>query len=384
MRILVLGGDGYCGWPAALYFSDRGHDVGIVDNFSRRRIADQLKADSLTPLQSMEDRIRAWREVSGRKLDFFFCNLAIDSGRMIDVIRVFRPDAVIHFAEQRSAPYSMKSIEEKNYTLQNNLLATHNVLNAIVSAAPAAHLVHLGSIGTYGYEDRTYQIPASPFECSFRTTEGNQASLTIQHPHLPGSIYHLSKTIDASVFNLYAKLYGLAITDLYQGVVWGGQTKQTLRHPHLLNRFDYDGCYGTVLNRFLVQAALDEPITVYGKGGQTRAFINIEDTFHCIEMALKNRPLSGVDVKHQATEKFRISDLAKLVAELTGARVEHIENPRVESEDHRFDVDMSYFIGNGLQPTELNHRIVGELTENILRHRDRIDLKQILPQIQWR
>src|SRR5215468_3147242 len=290
MRVLVLGGDGFCGWPTTLYLSDRGHDITIIDNLSRRKIDVELEVDSLTPIRPTGERIRVWREVSGREVGFINLDLATEYDRLVAVLEDIRPDAIVHFAEQRAAPYSMRNTRAKRYTVDNNVRATHNLLTALVATGSDASLVHLGTMGVYGYGwSGTAPIPEGYLTVKVPTPDG-ELEREILHPANPGSVYHLTKTLDQLLFSFYAKNDGLAITDLHQGIVWGTQTPQTIRDERLVNRFDYDGDYGTVLNRFLMQAAIGHPLTVHGSGGQTRAFIHIRDTVRCVEIAVTNPP----------------------------------------------------------------------------------------------
>ncbi|MCG8442114.1 MAG: NAD-dependent epimerase/dehydratase family protein, partial [Caulobacterales bacterium] len=270
MRIIVLGGDGFCGWPTALHLSNRGHDVWIVDNLSRRKIDIELEVESLTPIQSMGERLRAWKEVSGRDIIFENFTIGEHYHRLLTLIREVRPDTIIHFAEQRAAPYSMKSSWHKRYTVDNNLNATNDVLAAIVESGVDVHLVHLGTMGVYGYGTAGMKIPEGYLKIKVETENG-EVEQDILYPANPGSIYHMTKTQDQLLFAFYNKNDGLKITDLHQGIVWGTQTAETRKDERLINRFDYDGDYGTVLNRFLMQSAVGHPLTVHGTGGQTRA-----------------------------------------------------------------------------------------------------------------
>ena len=320
MRVLVLGGDGFCGWPTSLYLSDRGHDVTILDNLSRRKIDIDLEVDSLTPIAAIGERLRAWREVSGREIGFVNVDLATEYDRLASLLLELRPDAIVHFAEQRAAPYSMRSEKTKRYTVDNNVRATHNLLTAIVDTGVNAAIAHLGTMGVYGYGwSGSAPIPEGYLTVKVPTPDGD-LEREILHPANPGSVYHMTKTLDQLLFAFYAKNDGLRITDLHQGIVWGTQTNQTALDPRLINRFDYDGDYGTVLNRFLMQAAIGHPLTVHGTGGQTRAFIHIKDTVRCIEIAISNPPQAGEKPKvlNQITETHRVLDLAKLVSDITG------------------------------------------------------------------
>nr|NIR58999.1 NAD-dependent epimerase/dehydratase family protein [Gammaproteobacteria bacterium] len=286
MRIIVLGGDGFCGWPTSLHLSARGHDVFIVDNLSRRKIDIELEVESLTPIAPMRQRLAAWKEVSGRDIEFDSFSVGQHYHRLLTLIQDFKPDAIVHFAEQRAAPYSMKSSWHKRYTVNNNLNATNNVLAAIVESGVDVHLVHLGTMGVYGYGTAGMKIPEGYLKVKVETENG-PVEQEILYPANPGSIYHMTKTQDQLFFSFYNKNDQVRITDLHQGIVWGTQTEETKRDERLINRFDYDGDYGTVLNRFLMQAAVGYPLTVHGTGGQTRAFIHIQDTVRCIELAVE-------------------------------------------------------------------------------------------------
>jgi UDP-sulfoquinovose synthase len=330
VRVLVLGGDGFCGWPTSLYLSDRGHDVTIVDNLSRRKIDIELEVESLTPIRPIGERLRVWAEVSGKEIGYRNIDLANEYDKLVALLLEVRPDAIVHFAEQRAAPYSMRTEKTKRYTVDNNVRGTHNLLTALVSTGVDASLVHLGTMGVYGYGwSGTAPIPEGYLTVKVPTPDG-ELEREILHPANPGSVYHLTKTLDQLLFAFYAKNDGLRITDLHQGVVWGTQTDQTIRDERLINRFDYDGDYGTVLNRFLMQSAIGHPLTVHGTGGQTRAFIHIRDTVRCIEIALNNPPEPGdkVLVRNQITETHRVRDLAKLINEMTGTEVAYLPNPR--------------------------------------------------------
>ena len=334
MRVLVLGGDGFCGWPTSLYLSDKGHDVTILDNLSRRKIDVELEVESLTPIRPIGERLRAWKEVSGREIGFVNVDIATEYDRLAAVLADQRPDAIVHFAEQRAAPYSMRTAATKRYTVDNNIRATHNLLVALVETGVDAALAHLGTMGVYGYGwSGSAPIPEGYLTVKVTTPDG-ELEREILHPANPGSVYHMTKTLDQLLFSFYAKNDGLRITDLHQGIVWGTQTDQTARDVRLINRFDYDGDYGTVLNRFLMQAAIGHPLTVHGTGGQTRAFIHIRDTVRCIELAIENPPQSGdrPRVLNQVTETHQILDLAKMVADIMGVDIAYLPNPRREAD----------------------------------------------------
>ena len=379
MKIAILGGDGFCGWPASLHLSDLGHDVLIVDNLSRRRIDEELGASSLTPIVSPQERVAAWEEVSGRSITFVELDVAQDYDGLVDLLLTHRPDAVVHFAEQRAAPYSMKSPGHKRYTVDNNVNATHNVLAALVQTGVDAHLVHLGTMGVYGYGTAGMKIPEGYLPVQVRTDEGEQVEQEILYPTNPGSIYHMTKCLDQQLFAYYAKNDRLRITDLHQGIIWGTHTDQTVRDERLINRFDYDGDYGTVLNRFLMQAAVGYPLTVHGTGGQTRAFIHIRDMVRCVQIALENPPSRGEKVKifNQMTQTHRARDLAQLVADLSGAGVEMVPNPRHEVAENDLHARNDTFLDLGLEPTFLEEGLLLEVEEVARRYAHRADLDKI-------
>jgi UDP-sulfoquinovose synthase len=386
VRVLVLGGDGFCGWPTSLYLSDRGHDITILDNLSRRKIDVDLEVDSLTPIVPIGDRITAWREVSGRDIGFVNIDLATEYDRLAAVLRELRPDAVVHFAEQRAAPYSMRSEKTKRYTVDNNVRATHNLLTALTDTGVDAAIAHLGTMGVYGYGwSGSAPIPEGYLTVKVPTPDGD-LEREILHPANPGSVYHMTKTLDQLLFAFYAKNDGLRITDLHQGIVWGTQTGQTVRDERLINRFDYDGDYGTVLNRFLMQAAIGHPLTVHGTGGQTRAFIHIKDTVRCIEIALSNPPQAGDKplVLNQMTETHRVLDLAKMISDITGADIAYLPNPRREAEENELIVRNDQFLALGLEPTTLSEGLLGEVTDVASRYAGRADLRKIIARSVWK
>src|SRR5712672_131896 len=365
MRVLVLGGDGFCGWPTSLYLSDRGHDVTIIDNLSRRKIDIDLEVQSLTPIRPIGERLQVWRQVSRREIGFVALDLATEYDRLVAVLSELRPDAIVHFAEQRAAPYSMRTTATKRYTVDNNVRATHNLLAALVDTGVDATLAHLGTMGVYGYGwSGSAPIPEGYLTVKVPTPDGD-LEREILHPANPGPVYHMTKTLDQLMFAFYAKNDGLRITDLHQGIVWGTQTEQTAKDERLINRFDYDGDYGTVLNRFLMQAAIGFPLTVHGSGGQTRAFINIQDTVRCIEIAIKNPPQKGERVRifNQMTETFRLIDLANMVSRLTGVPIAHVDNPRREADANALYVDNKGLVGLGLNPITLEEGLMQEIAE---------------------
>ena len=379
MRVAILGGDGFVGWPTTLHLSARGHAVCVVDNLCRRDTDAELKVQSLTPIAPVETRLRTWRELMGQQIGFEAIDVAQEYERLRDWLDAWRPDAVVHFAEQRAAPYSMKSPRHKRYTVDNNVNATHNLLCALVELGLDAHVVHLGTMGVYGYGAVGVPIPEGYLEVGLKTETGEEVGQEILYPANPGSVYHLTKCLDQLVFQYYARNDRVRITDLHQGVVWGTNTPETALDERLINRFDYDGDYGTVLNRFLMQAAIGHPLTVHGAGGQTRAFIHIRDSVRCVELALLNPPVRGDRVKifNQMTETHRVRDLARIVHRLTGAPIAELPNPRNEAAENDLVVRNDQFLALGLRPTTLEEGLLAEVVEVARRYRHRVDPARI-------
>lgn len=383
-KIFVLGGDGFCGWPTSLHLSSVGHEVHIVDNLVRRSIDDELGIQSLTPIASLPQRLAAWHEAGHSPISFHQVDIAEDYDTFERLLADHRPDVVVHLAEQRAAPYSMRSPFHKRYTVENNTRATHNLLCALVALDLDAHVVHLGTMGVYGYGTAGLAIPEGYLEATVQADHGPQ-QIEFLYPADPGSIYHMTKTLDALMFSYYNKNDRVRITDLHQGIVWGGTTEQTSSDPRLINRFDYDGDYGTVLNRFLVQSAVGHPLTVHGTGEQTRAFIHIRDSVRCIQLAVDNPPQPGqrVEIFNQATETHRLITLAEMVAELTDAEIRFYKNPRNEAPVNELTVTNDKFLALGLEPTTLAQGLLSEVIDVIRPHLDRVDNERIPATALW-
>jgi UDP-sulfoquinovose synthase len=400
-KVIVLGGDGFVGWPTALHLSAKGHEVIIVDNLSRRNIDNELECESLTPIQPMGVRIQAWKELTGKTIRFVFLDVAKDYDRLVQLFVNEAPNTVIHFAEQRAAPYSMKSSVHKRYTVNNNVNATNNILCAIIDSRLDIHLVHLGTMGVYGYNTVGIKIPEGYLNIEVPTnqtpndvqtskeatpvSDSERIGMEIYYPPRPGSVYHMTKVLDAQLFEYYNRNDHIRITDLHQGIVWGTNTEETKMDERLVNRFDYDGDYGTVLNRLLMQAAIGYPLTVYGTGGQTRAFIHIRDSVRCIEIAVANPPAkdSRVSIFNQMTETHCVRDLAKLVSSLTGVPTNSIQNPRNEAAENGLEVENAKFLALGLQPTKLNEGLLAEVMEIAKKYSSSCNLDKIKPTSLW-
>ena len=382
MKILVLGGDGYCGWPTSLHLSDAGHEVVIVDNCVRRTIDHELGAQSLTPIADLKERVRAWQEVSGQTIGVEFGDL-LDWEFLSDVVQRHQPEAIVHYAEQRAAPYSMIDRRHAVYTQHNNVIGTLNVLFAINEFAPECHLVKLGTMGEYG-------TPNIDIEEGYIEIEHNGRKDTLPYPKMPGSWYHLTKVHDSHNIHFACRIWGLRATDLNQGVVYGTVTPQAERDVRLINRFDYEEVFGTVLNRFCIQAAIGHPLTVYGKGGQTRGFLDIRDTVRCIELAVENPAERGeFRVFNQFTEEFSVSQLAEMVADAAGklgleTRIENVPNPRVEKEEHYYNAKHTKLLDLGLEPHYLGDSLLDSLLNIAIEYRDRVDVDHIMPRVDWR
>ena len=382
MRILVLGGDGYCGWPTSSYLSGRGHQVGIVDNFIRRLWDHELGAPTLTPIRTLKDRVHTWRDLTGRTIEMFVGDLT-NYDFLSRVVKEFNPEAIVHFGEQRAAPYSMIDREHAVFTQVNNVVGTLNVLFAMKDFAPDCHLVKLGTMGEYG-------TPNIDIEEGFIEINHNGRKDILPYPKQAGSFYHLSKVHDSHNIMFTCKIWGLRSTDLNQGVVYGTLTEELEKDDALINRFDYDEVFGTVLNRFCVQAAIGHPLTVYGEGGQTRGFLDIRDTVRCVEIACMNPPAKGeYRVFNQFTEQFSVLDLAKMVkqaGEHLGMKVEvnHLPDPRVEAERHYYNAKHTKLVDLGLKPRLLSEALLDSLLNIAVKYKDRANPKVIMPHVNWR
>ena len=382
---MIFGGDGFCGWPTSLGLSKAGYEITIVDNLSRRKIDVELECESLTPIRPISARLAAWEAITGKEVGYVSIDVARHYHRVLALLKELEPIAVVHFAEQRAAPYSMKSSFHKRYTVDNNLNATHSILCAIVESGLDIHLVHLGTMGVYGYGTVGQKIPEGYLKVRIEA-DGQDKEMEILYPPSPGSIYHMTKTQDALLFAYYNKNDLVRITDLHQGVVWGTNTQETSLDEALINRFDYDGDYGTVLNRFLMQAAVGHPLTVHGSGGQTRAFIHIQDTVKCIGLAIENPPAKGSRVRifNQATETHRVRDLARIVSDITGAQIRYYVNPRNESPENELEVCNEKFLELGLNPITLSQGLLTEVVETARKYKHRCDLSKIICTSRWR
>ena len=357
--IVVMGGDGFCGWPVSLSLSAQGYDVTIIDNMSRRRIDEELETAPLIPIASLPDRLDTWEKLTGKRITFHQFDIAQDYDKLSATLDAIRPSAIVHLAEQRSAPYSTLSPAARQYTVANNLVATHAVLVAMADLKLDSHLVHLGSIGVFGYTTAGMELPEGYVPATLKGADGRVAEMEILYPGKPVSLYHTTKAQNQLLFEHYVRTEGPRITDLNQGVVWGHATDETEMHPGLATRYDTDQIYGTVVNRFLVQAAMGKPLSIYGSGGQTRGFIHLRDVTHCIRLAIGTPPAAGdrMQMYNQLTETISIKDLATEVASVTGAKIEYWDNPRQEPESNEFKVKAIGLKNLGLAPTLLKDQL---------------------------
>lgn len=383
MKVLVIGGDGYCGWATALYLSNKGHEVAILDNLSRRHWDAKLGVNTLTPIAPIQQRLKRWTELTGKTIDLFIGDIN-NYDFLIKSMREFEPGAVVHFGEQRSAPYSMIDREHAVFTQSNNVIGTLNLLYAIKEEFPDCHLVKLGTMGEYG-------TPNIDIEEGYIDIEHNGRKDRLPYPKQPGSFYHLSKVHDTHNIHFACKIWNLRATDLNQGVVYGVLTEETGMDEMLINRLDYDGVFGTALNRFCIQAAVGHPLTVYGKGGQTRAFLDIRDTVRCIEIAIGNPADPGeFRVFNQFTELLNVGELALKIKQaavtmgIKDVEIKNIENPRVELEEHYFNAKNTSLLDLGLEPHYLSDSLLDSLLNFAVKYKARVDKEQIMPKVQWR
>ncbi|MBN3907386.1 MAG: NAD-dependent epimerase/dehydratase family protein [Nostoc sp. NMS1] len=381
MKVLVIGGDGYCGWATALYLSNRGYEVGILDSLVRRHWDNELGVETLTPIALIQQRLQRWQDLTGKSIDLFIGDIT-NYEFLSKTLHQFQPNALVHFGEQRSAPFSMIDREHAVLTQVNNVVGTLNLLYAMREDFPDCHLVKLGTMGEYG-------TPNIDIEEGYITIEHNGRKDTLPYPKQPGSMYHLSKVHDSHNIHFACRIWGLRATDLNQGVVYGVLTEETGMDELLINRLDYDGVFGTALNRFCIQAAIGHPLTVYGKGGQTRGFLDIRDTVRCVELAIANPAQPGeFRVFNQFTEQFSVGDLALMVknaGNAIGLKVEinHLDNPRVEKEEHYFNAKNTKLLDLGLQPHLLSDSLLDSLLNFAIKYQKRVDHKQIMPKVSW-
>lgn len=381
MKVLVIGGDGYCGWATALYLSNRGYEVGILDSLVRRHWDNELGVETLTPIALIQQRLQRWQDLTGKSIDLFIGDIT-NYEFLQKTLQQFQPNALVHFGEQRSAPFSMIDREHAVLTQVNNVVGTLNLLYAMREDFPDCHLVKLGTMGEYG-------TPNIDIEEGYITIEHNGRKDTLPYPKQPGSMYHLSKVHDSHNIHFACRIWGLRATDLNQGVVYGVLTEETGMDELLINRLDYDGVFGTALNRFCIQAAIGHPLTVYGKGGQTRGFLDIRDTVRCVELAIANPAEAGeFRVFNQFTEQFSVADLALMVKNAGNAiglnvEINHLDNPRVEKEEHYFNAKNTKLLDLGLQPHLLSDSLLDSLLNFAIKYQKRVDHKQILPKVSW-
>lgn len=381
MKVIVIGGDGYCGWATALYLSNKGYEVGIIDNLVRRHWDLQLGVETLTPINPIQQRIQRWKDITGKSIDLYIGDIT-NYDFLIKALHEFEPEAIVHFGEQRSAPFSMINRERAVLTQVNNVVGTLNILYAMKTDFPDCHLVKLGTMGEYG-------TPNIDIEEGYITIEHNGRKDTLPYPKQPGSFYHLSKVHDSHNIHFACKIWGIRATDLNQGVVYGVLTEETGMDQMLINRLDYDGVFGTALNRFCIQAAIGHPLTVYGTGGQTRAFLDIRDTVRCMEIAIANPAKAGeFRVFNQFTEQFSVKDLALMVKKAGTAigldvEISNLDNPRVELEEHYFNAKNTSLLSLGLEPHYLSDALLDSLLNFATKYKHRVDEKEILPKISW-
>ena len=381
MRVLILGGDGYLGWPTAMDFANQSHEVCVVDNYLRRNIAIETDSEALIPTPNLTERARVFSALTGKELDIKILDCA-DYRQLSDLVRDFQPDAIVHYAEQPSAPYSMIGFDQAKMTLQNNLNVTFNVIWAVMEHVPDCHIIKLGTMGEYG-------TPNIDIEEGWLDIEHNSRKHKFLYPRQAGSLYHTTKVLDTDLLWFYVRTYGIRVTDLMQGPVYGLSTKEADLDNKLLPNFHYDDIFGTVVNRFLVQAIAGIPLTVYGKGGQTRGYLNLKDTLQCVDLALKTPAEKGeLRIFNQFTEQFTVNELAEKVknaAAKTGLKVkiESVENPRKEAEEHYYNAKHSGLIELGLKPHHMTEDVLVEMIEKLMPYKENIDPNRVMPRVRW-
>jgi UDP-sulfoquinovose synthase len=382
MRILVLGGDGYLGWPTAMHFSARGHEVVVLDNMIKRYWEAEVGIEPLVVVRSLKRRVTKWQEVTGRKVELIVGDIATNPRLIYNVLERFRPEAIIHYAEQPSAPFSMMDRQKCIDTQINNIAGTLNLMFAVRHAVPDAHIVKLGTMGEYGTPN--IDIEEGWIDISHKGRDDR-----VLFPKRPGSFYHLSKVHDSHNLEFACRIWKMRVTDLNQGVVYGIDTAETGMDAELATSFHYDAIFGTVLNRFVTQAVAGEKLTVYGQGGQTRGFLNIKDTLRCVELAAINPAAPGeYRVFNQFTEQFSVNDLADRVLKVGNSlglsvKVDHITNPRVEAEKHYYNARHTKLRDLGLEPHLLTDEVIASLIETVQRNKTRIDNRVLLPDVAW-
>jgi len=383
MKVMILGGDGYLGWPTAMYLSLKGFEVAVIDSMVKRRWEAEVGVEPLTPVPTLRRRIRRWKDVSGKEIPVFIGDIARNHRFIYEAISSFMPDAIVHYAEQPSAPFSMIGRENCVDTQVNNISGTLNVMFAIQHVNPAIHLVKLGTMGEYG-------TPNIDIEEGWLDVEHNGRRDRVLYPKKPGSYYHLSKVHDSHNLEFACRIWGARVTDLNQGVVYGIASDEILMDPDLLTSFHYDSVFGTVLNRFIVQAVYGLPLTVYGNGSQQRGFLNIRDTLRCVELAIENPAQQGeFRIFNQFTEQFSVLELAEYVkgaAESLGitSQIHNIPNPRIEQENHHFNPKHSALMALGLNPHLLSRKIIQEMIEMVQKNSHRIVPETVMPEVQWK
>lgn len=381
MRVLILGGDGYLGWPTAMAFAMQGHDVRVVDNYIRRNIARETNSEALIPTPNLHDRAEIFKSITGRDISVEIADCG-DFRQMERIFKDLSPECVVHYAEQPSAPYSMRGFDEAKITFQNNLGATFNLIWAVLQYSPECHIVKLGTMGEYG-------TPNIDIEEGWIDIAHNGRTQKFLYPRQAGSLYHTTKVLDTDLLWFYVRTYGLRVTDLMQGPVYGLSTDEADMDSRLLPNFHYDDIFGTVVNRFLVQAVAGVPLTVYGKGGQTRGYLNLKDTLQCVNLAM-NSPVKNGEMRilNQFTEQFTVNHLAEQVCRVGRSlgydvQIKPVENPRKELEDHYYNAKHSGLLDLGLKPHYMTDEVIANMMQRVAEYKDSIDSRKILPRVRW-